>query len=81
VTILYDEPRVLLVPRDHRPAVKESVTLNDIADKPMLRLADSMRNVYWRVDPVGDRNRLVAAFAKHTRDSITDPGSDAESPA
>jgi DNA-binding transcriptional LysR family regulator len=144
VTILYDEPRVLLVPRDHRLAGKESVTLDDIAGEPMPRPADSMRNVYWRVDPrpdgtpapggpfvnaledkleviaagqavaivsaglraegmhpdliaipldgvepchvvlatrVGDRNRLVAAFAKYARDSLTGPGSDAESPA
>ena len=54
VTILYDEPRVLLVPRDDRLAGKESVTLDDIAGKPMPRLADSMRNVYWRVDPRPD---------------------------
>jgi DNA-binding transcriptional LysR family regulator len=144
VTILYDEPRVLLVPRDHRLAGKESVTLDDIAGEPMPRLADSMRNVYWRVDPrpdgtpapggpfvnaledkleviaagqavaivsaglraegmppdlvaipldgvepchvvlatrVGDRNRLVAAFAKYARDSLTGPGWDAESTA
>ncbi|HTU04611.1 MAG TPA: LysR family transcriptional regulator, partial [Trebonia sp.] len=31
VTILYDEPRLLLVPLDHRLAGKESVTLDDIA--------------------------------------------------
>jgi DNA-binding transcriptional LysR family regulator len=55
VTILYDEPRVLLVPRDHRLAGKDPVTLDDIAGKPMPRLADSMRNVYWRVDPAGHR--------------------------
>lgn len=35
VTILYDEPRVLLVPLDHRLAGKESVTLDDIADEPI----------------------------------------------
>ena len=144
VTILYDEPRVLLVPRDHRLVGKESVTLDDIAGEPMPRLAGSMRDVYWQVDPrpdgtpapgdpfvnaledkleaiatgqavaivsarlraegthpdliaipldgvepchvvlatrVGDRNRLVAAFAKYARDSLTSPGSDAESTA
>lgn len=144
VTILYDEPQVLLVPRDHRLAGKESVTLDDIAGKPMPMLAHSMWNVHWRVDPrpdetpapggpfvnaledkleviaagqaaaivsaglraegmhpeliaipldgvepcrvvlatrVGDRNRLVAALAKFARDSLTGPGSDAESPA
>jgi DNA-binding transcriptional LysR family regulator len=35
VTVLYDEPRELLIPRDHRLAGKESVTLDDIADEPM----------------------------------------------
>ena len=34
VTILYDEPRALLVPLDHRLAGKERVTLDDIADEP-----------------------------------------------
>lgn len=31
VTILYDEPRALLVPREHRLAGKGSITLGDIA--------------------------------------------------
>jgi DNA-binding transcriptional LysR family regulator len=35
VTMLYDEPRVLLVPLDHRLAGKESVTLDDIADESL----------------------------------------------
>ena len=38
VTILYDEPRMLLVPVDHRLAGKESVTLDDIANEPIPRL-------------------------------------------
>jgi Bacterial regulatory helix-turn-helix protein, lysR family/LysR substrate binding domain len=42
--ILYDEPRVLLVPRDHRLAGMESVTLDDIAGESMPRLADPMWN-------------------------------------
>ena len=40
VTVLYDEPRVLLVPLDHRLAGKESVTLDDIADEPLPRVPD-----------------------------------------
>jgi DNA-binding transcriptional LysR family regulator len=52
--ILYDEPRVLLVPRDHRLAGKESVTLDDIAGESMPRLADPMWNAYWRIDPRPD---------------------------
>ncbi len=54
VTILYDEPRVLLVPRDHRLAGKESVTLDDIAGEPMPRLPDPAWNAYWRIDPRPD---------------------------
>src|ERR1700756_5524754 len=37
VTILYDEPRVLALPIDHRLAGRKSVTLDDIADEPMPR--------------------------------------------
>jgi len=54
VTILYDEPRVLLVPLDHRLAGKESVALDDIAGEPIPRLPDSMWNAYWRIDPRPD---------------------------
>jgi DNA-binding transcriptional LysR family regulator len=76
VTILYDEPRVLLVPLDHRLAGKESVTLDDIADEPIPRVPDPDWNAYWRVDPrpdgspapdgplvaaLEDKNELIAA--------------------
>jgi len=54
VTILYDEPRVLLIPLDHRLAGKESVTLDDIADEPIPRLPDAAWNAYWRIDPRPD---------------------------
>ena len=54
VTILYDEPRVLLVPVDHRLAGKESVTLDDIAGEPIPRLPDPVWNAYWRIDPRPD---------------------------
>ena len=76
VTILYDEPRVLLVPLDHRLAGKESVTLDDIAGEPIPRLPDPAWNAYWRIDPrpdgspapdgplveaIEDKNELIAA--------------------
>jgi DNA-binding transcriptional LysR family regulator len=76
VTILYDEPRLLLVPRDHRLAGKESVTLDDIAHEPIPRLPDQAWNAYWRIDPrpdgrpapdgplvdqLEDKNELIAA--------------------
>jgi DNA-binding transcriptional LysR family regulator len=51
VTILYDEPRVLAVPRDHRLAGKESVTLDDIADEVLPQSLDPEWNAFWRVDP------------------------------
>ncbi|PPS91032.1 LysR family transcriptional regulator [Streptomyces sp. MH60] len=56
VTVLYDEPRVLVVPRDHRLADKESVTLDDIADEPIphVRQSDPLLNAYWRFDPRPD---------------------------
>jgi DNA-binding transcriptional LysR family regulator len=54
VTILFDEPRALLVPLGHRLAGKESVTLDDIADEPMPRLPDPAWNAFWRIDPRPD---------------------------
>jgi DNA-binding transcriptional LysR family regulator len=54
VTVLYDEPRVLLVPVDHRLAGKASVTLADIADEPLPRALDPAWNAFWRVDPRPD---------------------------
>jgi DNA-binding transcriptional LysR family regulator len=54
VTVLYDEPRELLVPRDHRLAGKEWVTLDDVEGEPMPRLADPAWNSFWRVDPRPD---------------------------
>lgn len=56
VTVLYDEPRVVIVPVDHRLAGKERVTLDDIADEPLPRLRDSdpVWSAYWRIDPRPD---------------------------
>lgn len=59
VTILYDEPRVLMVPLDHRLAGKESVTLDDIVDEPMPRMRDSdpTWSAFWRAEPRPDGRR------------------------
>jgi DNA-binding transcriptional LysR family regulator len=54
VTILRDEPRVLLVPLDHRLAGKESVGLADIADEPLPRVDNPAFDAYWRIDPRPD---------------------------
>jgi DNA-binding transcriptional LysR family regulator len=55
VTSLYDEPRVLVVPLDHRLVgkEKESVTLDDIADEPIARVrqSDPAWSAFWRIDP------------------------------
>jgi DNA-binding transcriptional LysR family regulator len=57
VTPLHDEERVLVVAADHRLAGLESVTLDDIADEPLPRLADPAWNAFWRVDPRPDGRR------------------------
>lgn len=76
VSILYDEPRMLMVPADHRLAGKESVTLDDIVGEPIPRFSDPAWNAYWRIDPrpdgnpapdgplvttIEDKNELIAA--------------------
>jgi DNA-binding transcriptional LysR family regulator len=59
VTILYDEPRVLVVPVDHRLAGRDFVTLDDIADEPMPRVrhSDPAWSAFWRIDPRPDGRR------------------------
>ncbi|WP_292976076.1 LysR family transcriptional regulator [Mycobacterium sp.] len=59
VTILYDEPRVVVVPKSHRLAGKESITIDDIADEPMpqIRGSDPAWSAFWRVDPRPDGRR------------------------
>ncbi|MER5195572.1 LysR substrate-binding domain-containing protein [Streptomyces sp. NPDC002755] len=56
VTVLYDEPRVLVVPLDHRLAGKESVTVDDLAGEPMPRVRDSdpAWSRFWRLEPRPD---------------------------
>jgi DNA-binding transcriptional LysR family regulator len=56
VTILYDEPRVVLMPLDHRLAGRQSLTLDDIASEPIpeFRDCDPAWNAFWRIDPRPD---------------------------
>ncbi|RKS79938.1 DNA-binding transcriptional LysR family regulator [Motilibacter peucedani] len=54
VTVLHAEPRVLMVPVDHRLAGRQFVTFDDIADEPMPRVHDAEWNAFWRVDPRPD---------------------------
>jgi DNA-binding transcriptional LysR family regulator len=59
VTILYEEPRVLVVALDHRLAGRQSVTLDDIAEEPMPRVrdCDPAWSAFWRIDPRPDGRR------------------------
>lgn len=56
VTILYDEPRALLLPRGHRLSGQPSVTLADLDGEPMLRVKDFAAewHAFWRVEPRPD---------------------------
>ncbi len=60
VTVLYDEPRMVLMNVQHRLAGRKSLTLEDIADEPMPELAGSEWNSYWRIDPRPDGRRAPA---------------------
>jgi DNA-binding transcriptional LysR family regulator len=54
VMVLYDEPRVVVLPTFHRLAGKESVSLADIAGEPHVRYTDAALDAFWRVDPRPD---------------------------
>ena len=56
VAILYDVPRVVLMPREHRLAGRQSVTIDDIADEPIPKFqdCDPAWNDFWRIDPRPD---------------------------
>lgn len=66
ITVLYDEPRILIVPLDHRLAGKESVSIDDIADEPMPRLPDPAWNAFWRIDPRPNGNPAPSGPAIET---------------
>lgn len=53
ITVLYDEPRVLVLPASHRLAGKETVTPDDFADEPMVACAGAPATwtSFWRLEP------------------------------
>ncbi|MEO9323729.1 LysR family transcriptional regulator [Nocardioides sp. C4-1] len=57
VEVLREEPRVLVVRRDHPLAGKEQVALDDFAHEPLVRSVDPVRDAFWRVDPRPDGSR------------------------
>ncbi|MGW4794553.1 LysR family transcriptional regulator [Nonomuraea sp. NPDC004297] len=56
VTVLYDEPRALLVPAGHRLAGEKSVTAADFAGEPLVACAGmaALWTGFWRLDPRPD---------------------------
>ncbi|MGW0835496.1 LysR family transcriptional regulator [Streptomyces prunicolor] len=71
VSVLYEEPRVLLMPVGHRLAGKEYVTLDDIADEPVPRFPDEEFNAIWRVDPrPGGRRAPDGPFVREFEDKL-----------
>lgn len=58
-TVLYDEPRALLVPAAHRLAGKEKVGTDDFADEPLVACAGmaAVWTGFWRLDPRPDGAR------------------------
>ncbi|MEY9926761.1 DNA-binding transcriptional LysR family regulator [Catenulispora sp. GP43] len=57
VTPLYQEARALVVPRDHRLAARDAVTLDAFADEPLISLSDPAWNAFAHVDPRPDGSR------------------------
>ncbi|KJC63218.1 LysR family transcriptional regulator [Agreia bicolorata] len=53
-TVLYEEPRVLLVPLGHRLANRPSVTLQDFAEEPLVGYDRADYDAFWRVTPRPD---------------------------
>ena len=58
MTVLYDEPRVLLVPASHRLADKGSVRQDDFADEPLPACAGMAAgwSGFWRLEPRSEGN-------------------------
>ena len=69
VTVLYDDPRVLVVPNSHRLAGRDAVTVADFADEPMADFAIPGASpewlAFWWLDRPHD-DRPVAGPAVHT---------------
>jgi len=56
ITVLYDEPRVLVVPTTHHLAGRQTISLQDFADEPLVRYpgTDTAWSAFWRLEPRPD---------------------------
>lgn len=54
IEVIYQEPRALLLSREHRLASRDDVELADIADEIMPRVSDPVWDAFWRIDPRPD---------------------------
>ncbi|HWO66034.1 MAG TPA: LysR family transcriptional regulator [Umezawaea sp.] len=72
ITVLHDEPRVLVLPAAHRLAGKESVTPDDFADEAMVACTGvpSPWIDFWRLEPRPDHH--PAALAPLIADTVED---------
>jgi DNA-binding transcriptional LysR family regulator len=72
LTVLYEEPRVLVLPASHRLAGKEVVTLADFTDEPMVACAGAPTawTAFWRLEPRPDQDG--APLAAMPADTIED---------
>ncbi|MDQ7909775.1 LysR family transcriptional regulator [Phytohabitans sp. ZYX-F-186] len=63
ITVLYEEPRVLVLPASHRLAGKDTVTPDDFADEPMVACAGapSAWTGFWRLEPRPDQRTVPLA--------------------
>jgi DNA-binding transcriptional LysR family regulator len=54
VTVLYREPRAVLLSRHHRLANRSALDLDDLADEVIPRVGDAAWDAFWRIDPRPD---------------------------
>ncbi|WP_440067605.1 LysR family transcriptional regulator [Streptosporangium sp. OZ121] len=73
---LYNEPFTVALPADHPLAGKTSLSIDDIADEPVLHYADAEAdpawNAFWRIDPRPDGTRPRSGPVVHDIEEIVE---------